>query len=63
MKILALTLVLAAAAIMGGCGSSQTPEEIEAAKYPKAPPLTPEEQEKAKALSKSLPPPGTPRPN
>lgn len=46
------------AALLGilavGC-SSPTPEEKEAAKYPKAKPLTPEEQERVKALT-GLPP-------
>ncbi|RYG86180.1 MAG: hypothetical protein EON58_22025 [Alphaproteobacteria bacterium] len=32
--------------LVAGCGAGKTPEEIEAEKYPKAKPLTPEEQAK-----------------
>lgn len=49
-----LALLGAFAAV--GCGEGKTAEEIEAAKYPKVKPLTPEEEAKARELSKSRPP-------
>lgn len=64
MKKLSLLLVVAVVGtIFAGC-NEKTPEEIEAAKYPKLKPLTPDEK---KALDAKLghavaPPPGTSMP-
>lgn len=49
-----LSLIGMFGALAAGC-SQKTPEEIEAAKYPPAKPLTAEEQERVKALT-GLPP-------
>lgn len=63
MKKLTLFLGLAIlGAFAAGCGEGKTPEEIEAAKYPQVKPLTPEEEAKARELSKSRPPTTPPQP-
>lgn len=50
-----ITVAAVAMGVLAGC-QSKTPEEIEAAKYPKRPPLTAEEMAQAEKLTK-LPPP------
>lgn len=49
-------LLTVVAALSAGCGEGKTPEEIEAAKYPKAKPLTPEEEARARELTQTRPP-------
>lgn len=62
MKRYFLLIGLAAvAAFSAGCGEGKTPEQIEADKYPKAKPLTPEEEAKARELIQTRPP-STPQP-
>lgn len=55
--------LVAVAALSVGCGEGKTPEEIEAAKYPQAKPLTAEEEAKVREITQTRPPtnpqPGT----
>lgn len=54
---LSLSFLIVVGFAASGCGAGKTPEEVEAAKYPKPPPLTAEEQAKAKELASSTPSP------
>ncbi|MGV3618723.1 MAG: hypothetical protein ACO1SV_25655 [Fimbriimonas sp.] len=59
MKRLGILILLAVAAFPAGCGEGKTPEEIEAAKYPKAKALTAEEEAKVRELTQQRPPANT----
>lgn len=56
MRALIAASVLLILGCVVGCGPGQTPEEAEAAKYPKAKPLTADEAAKARELAQTRPP-------